>query len=130
MNRATQTEGNEMKATSFKGTVESAYGKVLPTAVSFSGEFEAVETVEEIPDGEKLGPADIIDVVNAKRKAAARAKATTEALQAAGIEKPDPNSEEVMLEQSIKMNMKLYSLDRATAEKVVAAARQAALALK
>ncbi len=97
-----------MKTETFKGTVESAYGKVLPTAVSFNGTFESVEKLEEIPDDEKLGPADIINVVNAKRKAAARAAATTEALQAAGIAKPDPNSPDVMKENMVKMLMKLH----------------------
>ncbi len=37
-----------MKTETFKGTVESAYGKVLPSVVSFTGSFEAVESVTEI----------------------------------------------------------------------------------
>ena len=115
-----------MKTETFKGTVESAYGKVLPSAVSFSGSFEAVEKIEEIPDDEKLGPADILNVVNAKRKAAARAKATLEALNAAGIEKPDPNSPVVMRANMVKTLMKLHNLDEATATRILEASEQAA----
>ena len=115
-----------MKTEKFSGGVESAYGKVLPTKVSFEGTFEAVQTIEEIPDAEKLGPADIIDVVNARRKAAARAKATTDALTAAGIEKPDTNTPEYIKASMIKMTMKLYKLDEATATKIVEASAQAA----
>lgn len=115
-----------MKTETFKGTVENAYGKVLPTPVSFSGSFEAVERIDEIPDDEKLGPADIIGVVNAKRKQAARAKATTEALQAAGVEKPDPNSPAVIRATMVKSLMKLHNLDEATATKILEASEAAA----
>jgi len=108
-----------MKTEAFKGTVESAYGKTLPSPVSFSGQFEAVENTEEIPDNEKLGPADIIQVVNAKRKAAARAKATTEALQAAGIEKPDTSSAEYITEQMVKGLAKLHGISEDDARRVV-----------
>jgi len=108
-----------MKTETFKGTVESAYGKTLPSPVSFSGQFEAVEKTEEIPQSEQLGPADIIQVVNAKRKAAARAKATTEALQAAGIEKPDTSSPEYVTESIIKGLMKLHGLSEDEARRVI-----------
>ena len=114
-----------MKTETFKGTVESAYGKVLPTPVSFSGSFEAVEKLDEVPDDEKLGPADIISVVNAKRKSAARAKATTEALQAAGVEKPDPNDPAVMRASMVKSLMKLHNISEAVATQILAAAEQA-----
>ena len=113
-------QGDEqMKTETFKGTVESAYGKTLPSPVSFSGQFEAVEKTEEIPQSEQLGPADIIQVVNAKRKAAARAKATTEALQAAGIEKPDTSSPEYVTESIIKGLMKLHGLSEDEARRVI-----------
>lgn len=119
-----------MKTESFTGTVESAYGKVLPSKVSFSGTFEKVENVNEIPDDEKLGPADILDVVNAKRKAAARAKATLEALQAAGIEKPDPNSPDVIRANMVKSLMKLHNISEDVAKQILAAAEQAGNAVK
>lgn len=115
-----------MKTETFSGTVESAYGKVLPTPVKFSGSFEAVEKVDEIPDDEKLGPADILQVVNAKRKASARAAATNEALQAAGIAKPDPNDPAVIRQNLVKQFMKQYKVDETTAEKILDAAAQAA----
>ncbi len=119
-----------MRTTAFKGSVESAYGKVLPSPVDFSGSYEAVEKIEEIPDDEKLGPADILDVVNAKRKASARAKATTEALQNAGIEKPNPNDPATMRATQVKLTMKMYGLDEATATKIVDSMAAAAAATK
>jgi len=119
-----------MKTETFKGTVESAYGKVLPSVVNFSGEFQAVEKVDEIPDDEKLGPADILQVVNAKRKAAARAKATTEALQAAGIEKPDTSSADYILDSMAKSLVKMHGIAYADAYKLVKAQSDAAASLK
>lgn len=115
-----------MKTETFTGKVESAYGKVLSTAVSFSGSFEAVEKIDEIPDDEKLGPADIISVVNAKRKATARAAATTEALQAAGIEKPDPNSPVVIQATMVKLLMKQHNISEDVAKQILNAASRAA----
>jgi hypothetical protein len=116
---------DEMKTETFSGKVESAYGKVLPAPVSFSGSFEAVEKVEEIPDDEKLGPADILDVVNAKRKASARAKATTEALQAAGHSKPDPNDPATIRANMVKSLMKLHNISEDVAVKILEAAEAA-----
>ena len=114
-----------MKTETFKGTVESAYGKVLPSPVSFSGSFESLESVAEIPDDEKLGPADILNVVNAKRKASARAAATTEALQAAGIAKPDPNAPDVIRANMVKSLMKLHNISEDVATSILAAAESA-----
>lgn len=119
-----------MKSESFKGTVESAYGKQLPSAVSFSGSYEKLEKGDEIPSDEKLNEQDILDVINAKRKASARAKATNEALQAAGIEKPDPKSPEVVREGMIKGLMLLQNLSREQAEQAFALMTEAAGAVK
>jgi hypothetical protein len=119
----------DMKTETFKGTVESAYGKVLTSAVAFSGSYEAVERVDEIPDDEKLGPADILQVVNAKRKAAARAKATAEALQAAGISKPDANDPATIRETMIKSTMKLHNVSREVAERIQKMSEEAVAAL-
>lgn len=115
-----------MKTEKFSGTVESAYGKTLPEPVKFSGTFDAVEKVDEIPDDEKLGPADILQVVNNKRKATARAKATLEALNAAGISKPDANDPAVIRDNMVKLAMKQYNVSADVAGKILDAAAQAA----
>lgn len=115
-----------MKTETFKGSVESAYGKVLPKKVEFAGSFEAVEAENEIPESEKLGPSDILDVVNARRKAAARAKATLEALNAAGIEKPDPNNPDVIRASMVKSLMKLHNISEEVATQILNAASSAA----
>lgn len=109
-----------MKTETFKGTVESAYGKQLPSAVSFSGSFEAFESYDEVAKANELpSNDDVVNIVNAKRKAAARAKATTEALQAAGIEKPDTSSPEYVRESMVKSLMKLHNLSEENARKIV-----------
>ena len=115
-----------MKTESFSGTVESAYGKVLPSPVKFSGSFEAFESFTEVQTAkEEPSNEDIVSIVNAKRKAAARAQATTEALTAAGIAKPDPNAPEVIRASMVKSLMKLHNISEAVATQILSAAEQA-----
>lgn len=116
-----------MKTETFKGTVESAYGKVLPSPVSFSGSFEAFESFAEVQAAkEEPSNEDIVGIVNAKRKAAARASATNDALQAAGIAKPDPNSPDVIRANMVKSLMKLHNISEDVATQILNAAQQAA----
>lgn len=96
-----------MKVEKFSGTVESAYGKVLATPVKFSGEYNAFENFDELKTANEIpSNDDIVNFVNAKRKASARATATTEALTAAGIQKPDPNTPEAIKSRMIADAMK------------------------
>lgn len=79
-----------MKTEKFSGSVSSAYGETLPKAVKFDGSFEAYENPQEVrTGGDWPTDNDIVDYVNAKRKASARAKSTEAALSAAGYQKPD-----------------------------------------
>lgn len=79
-----------MKTEKFSGSVASAYGETLKTPVKFDGSFEAYENPQEVrTGGDWPTDNDIVDYVNAKRKASARAKATENALTLAGYEKPD-----------------------------------------
>jgi len=72
-----------MKSEQFSGTIENAYGNKLPESVSFSGSFEAFENSAEVRNaGEWPSESDIVDMVNTKKKANERAKATTKALDA------------------------------------------------
>lgn len=81
-----------MKAEKFSGSVSSAYGEELASPVKFSGEFQAYENAGEVRTANDWpSDEDVVTYVNAKRKAAARAKSTTDALELAGISKPDPN---------------------------------------
>lgn len=78
-----------MKAEKFDGTMESAYGKKLETAIAFAGEFTAYESIDEVrAANDLLNDKEIVKTRNTERKAAARQKAMTAALDAAGIEKP------------------------------------------
>lgn len=91
-----------MKAETFKGTVEQAYGEPLAgklpngaNSLTVEGSYQAYETVDEVRKANDWPSDDeILKVVNAKRKAAARAARTIEVLEAAGISKPDPNTPE------------------------------------
>lgn len=110
-----------MKTETFSGTIETAYGNSVSPAVKFSGSFEAFETeVEAIEKNEGLTEEERLTVINNKRKASARATASTKALEAAGIYKPDPNSPDVLKNSMIATYMKLQKVDRETAEKIVA----------
>lgn len=116
-----------MKSETFSGTVESAYGKQLPSPVKFSGTFDAYENIGEIKSANDYpSDEDVLNFVNAKRKASARATATTEALSAAGIAKPDPKSPEVVRENLIKGLMALNNLSREQAEAALGIAMEAA----
>lgn len=92
-----------MKTEKFSGTMESAYGKVLPSKLSFEGSYEAYTSIDEVRSA-KDEPSDdeVVAFVNSKRKAAARQKAMNEALTAAGIEKPTLEDPQVQLATIIK----------------------------
>lgn len=93
-----------MKTETFKGTVESAYGNVLPSAIKFNGSYEAYESIDEATKANDLLSNDeMLTVINNKRKANARAKATTEALTSAGISKPTLEDPQVQLKSMIKI---------------------------
>jgi hypothetical protein len=77
-----------MKAESFKGVIENAYGEPLKTPLTFSGSFEKLEKGDEIPAKEQPDSEEILNYVNSKRKANSRQKAMQSVLDAAGIEKP------------------------------------------
>lgn len=78
-----------MKAETFKGTIESAYGKPVSPALKFEGEYQAFETVPELREkNEYPSDEELVAFVNNKRKANARQKSMQAALDAAGYEKP------------------------------------------
>jgi hypothetical protein len=92
-----------MKAETFKGTIESAYGSPLATPLSFSGSFDAYESYDEASTANDLPSRDEqLAFVNNKRKANARQKAMQTALDAAGINKPTLDDPQVQLKTIIK----------------------------
>lgn len=93
-----------MQTETFKGTVESAYGNTLPEAIKFSGSYEKYESMAEAKTAnDVLSDEEQLTVINNKRKANARAKATTAALEVAGISKPTLEDPQVQLKQMIKI---------------------------
>src|SRR5262245_4584274 len=98
-----------MKTETFKGTITSAYGKDLQKdlgrkPIAFSGSFEAFESYAELSASPKEMPTEqeIVDFVNASRKATARTQATTKALDEAGISKPKANDPQVIHANMVK----------------------------
>lgn len=78
-----------MKTEKFKGTIESAYGSPLATALKFDGEFEAYADYDEAAAANDLPSRDEqVTFVNNRRKANARQKSMQAALDAAGVAKP------------------------------------------
>jgi DNA helicase IV len=99
-----------MHTATFKGTVASAFGEKLKEPFKIKGEFEAfgspenpdkfteaeyLAAYEEIAAAGKLpSKAEIVDVVNNKLLANARATEIADQLKARGIEKPVVNATE------------------------------------
>ncbi len=92
-----------MKQEKFSGKMENAYGKVLPSALPFSGTFEAFENVDEVRSASEFpDDKEIVAWANAKRKASERQKSMNAALEAAGISKPTLEDPQVQLATIIK----------------------------
>lgn len=105
--------------TKFSGEVKSAYGKDLETAVSFEGTYqkadksdiEALKQSNEWPKDEDI----VTGYINPRRLASARAKATQEALDQAGVKKPDADSPEVIYKNLLRQ-FKLAKMAEAEAD--------------
>lgn len=77
-----------METIKFSGIMENAYGNKLPKPLAFEGQYEAFETLEQVPDSEKPSEDELLNFVNNKRKANARQKSMNDVLTANNIVKP------------------------------------------
>lgn len=79
-----------MKTEKFTINIDTAYGKKLETPIrNVPVSYEAFVDMAEVKEKNAFpSDAEVVKYLNAKEKASARAKATTAALEAAGIEKP------------------------------------------
>ena len=103
-----------MKTETFKGTIESAYGNPLPSALKFEGTYQAFTTYEEAQAENELPSKDeVVAFINNKRKANERQKSMQAALDAAGITKPTLEDPQFQLKSMIKI---LVSAGRSEAE--------------
>jgi|SRR5688572_13217506 len=91
------------KTTTFKGTMENAYGNPLPTPINYNGSFEELTEGDQVPAKEQPDAKELLAYVNNKRKANARQKAMQGALDTAGIEKPTLDNPEVQFKQMVKI---------------------------
>lgn len=92
-----------MKTTQFSFQVTTAYGNPLPKPISVSGSFEELESYQEIPAKEIPDNDEVLKYVNNKRKAAARASETNDALTKAGIERPTAKDDNVAVREMAKV---------------------------
>lgn len=89
--------------------VESAFGEKLPTPVKVGPyDVSLYDNYSEISDKAKLTDAQYVNAVNARIKSGARAVETAKALKAAGIEKPDQNTPEVIKANMVKGMLKMF----------------------
>ena len=95
--------------------VETAYGNTLAEPITFSYEYEELQKGDTIPADEMPDSDDLRSFVNQKRNAAARSKAQNDALQNAGIEKPNQENPEFRLATVVKM-LKANGLSAEAAE--------------
>jgi hypothetical protein len=91
------------QTTTFKGTIENAYGNPLPKPINYNGEFEELQKGDALPEKEAPDAEELLAYVNNKRKANARQKAMQSALDAAGITKPTLDQPEVQFKQMVKI---------------------------
>lgn len=71
-----------------KGTVRKLFGQPLDKEYSIDVTYSQLAENSAIPDDAQLTHAEIIGILNARRKAAARAAATSELADSLGIKKP------------------------------------------
>lgn len=111
-----------MKTETFGFTIETAYGNKLDTPISASASYDAFESIDEIKQKNEF-PSDkeILNFVNAKAKAAARAAQTTKSLDEAGIKKPTLESSPEMRFNTIVKALTAGGLDDATARQQASA---------
>jgi len=87
--KATDNVVNEMTKETFEAKAEKAHGKLLPSPIVFQVTVEKYDGIEEVRAANDYpSDADVVDFLNAARKAAATTAARTAALEAAGIVKP------------------------------------------
>jgi len=78
-----------MTTEKFSGLIENYYSKTVSPALPYDAEVENFDSIEELKAANEFPKdSEIVNFVNAKRKAAARNKAMQAAVDAAGIKKP------------------------------------------
>lgn len=114
------------QTTQVKATVSAAYGKTLREhgldvdSLPFTFTYDELDAKnpEHIAEAKKeFDDEDVIQTVNAKRKAAARAKVQKEVLEAKGIKAPEKDEPEVIY-RNLKAQFKLAKMADDEAEKL------------
>ena len=107
-----------MKNERLSGTIENAYGKALKTPVKYDGPVSLYEKPEEVKEANDWPSNDeIVNYVNANRKANERQKSMKAALDAAGIQKPTLEDPEEQFKQMVKI-LTTAGKDEATAKQI------------
>lgn len=85
------------------GVMNNAYGQTLDTPIKYSQTYEELVDGDAIPADEQLSAKEILDVVNTRRRNAARQKGMNAALDAAGIVKPTLADVKVQFSTMVKV---------------------------
>lgn len=92
-----------MTSKKISGSIETAYGKTLDTALAYSGEANQYDSVQEARDaGVWPSEKEILKSVNADAVQSATASARKAALDAAGIKAPTAEDPEVAFKILVK----------------------------
>lgn len=91
------------KTVTKNATAETAYGEALATPISFSYDYVALESLEEVPQDEQPSTKQILNLVNSLRNATARNKAQAVAFDAAGIKAPSVDPAESRRRMLVKV---------------------------
>lgn len=86
----------------FEFEISTAYGQDIPTIKASAG-YQKFDSIDEVRSaGEYPKDKEIVSMVNAKNKAAARAKETTRLLDANGYKKPDVTDDDFAVKSLMK----------------------------
>lgn len=106
-----------MENKSATGETKTAYGQKLDTAISYTYNWTAYQSIDEIKAAnDMLSDEEIVKVRNNERQMSARSKAQIAALDAAGYKKPTlETDEQLRLREMFKvlMSSKRYTEDAA-----------------
>ncbi len=92
-----------MARETFGFTISTAYGKELTSPIDATAEYEKFESFGDVTEKQKPDEKDMLNFVNARNKASARASETLKQLEAAGHKKPTlEDSEEMRYNQILK----------------------------
>lgn len=103
------------------------YGENVPAVLEVQYTFDSLTPGDDVPEDEALSAEDILDVINARRNATARAAAVNKALAAYDIKPPALSNDEKALNGLVRSLVLLGESEvdaRAMAETIIASKKR------